>query len=57
LVSPPTVRNSSPTQELIADGVSVHGLVQPTLSFSSEIGGKNAPSLTDHSQFVVETGW
>src|SRR5437763_807306 len=37
------VRNSSPTQLLMADGVSVHGLVQPTLSFSSEIGGKNAP--------------
>jgi len=50
------VRNSSPTQLLMADGVSVHGLVQPTLSFSSEIGGKNAPSLTDHSQLGVEIG-
>src|SRR5580658_224945 len=54
--SPPIVRSSSPTQLLIADGVSVHGLVQPIPPFSSEIGGKKAPSLTDQRQLVVETG-
>jgi hypothetical protein len=41
---------------LIAEGVRVHGLVQPTLSFSSEIGGKNAPSLIDHSRSAVAIG-
>ena len=43
--SAPIVRSSSPTQLLIADGVSVQRLVQPTPSFSSETGGKNAPAL------------
>ena len=33
--SPPMTRISSPIQLLIADGVSVHGLVQPTSVFSS----------------------
>ena len=47
---------SYPTQELIADGVSVHGLVQPTSVFSSEIGGKKAPAFTDQRKAEVETG-
>ena len=41
---------------LIADGVSVHGLVQPISVFSSDTGGKKAPALTDQRQGVVETG-
>src|SRR6266853_483152 len=45
--SRPMVRSSSPTQVLIADGVSVHGLVQPISVFSKDIGGKKAPALTD----------
>jgi hypothetical protein len=49
------VRNSSPTQLLIADGVRVQGLVQPMLSPSSEIGGKKAPSLVvqTHSRLAI----
>ena len=54
--SAPMVRNSSPTQLLIADGVSVHRLVQPTHSFSSEIGAQNAPARSDQRQGVVDTG-
>ena len=43
-------------QQLMADGVSVHGLVQPISVFSSDTGGKKAPPFTDHRQGVVETG-
>ena len=52
----PIVRSSSPTQLSIADGDSVHGLVQPMPSFSCEIGGKNAPAFADQRHGVVDTG-
>src|SRR5579864_7626682 len=54
--SAPMMRSSLPNQELIADGVMVQKLVQPTSSFSRDIGGKNAPAFTDHSHSVVDTG-
>ncbi len=54
--SAPIVRNSSPIQLLIADGVSVHGLVQAIASFSSDTGRKNSPTFTDQRSGVVETG-
>ncbi len=56
VASAPIVRSSSPTQALIADGVSVHGLVQPISVFSSEIGGKNAPASSEKRTGVVDTG-
>ena len=34
----------------------VQKLDQPTCSFSSESGGKNAPTFTDQRHSVVETG-
>src|SRR6478609_308446 len=52
----PMVRSSSPTQLLIAEGVSVYRLVQPTPSFSSETGGKKAPTRTEPRHADVETG-
>lgn len=54
--SPPMVRSSSPTQLSSAEEVSVQGLVQPIPVFSSEIGGKKAPALTDQRQRVSDTG-
>ena len=54
--SRPVARSSSPTQLLIADGVSVQRLAQPMLSFSSEIGGKKMPAFSDQRQGVVDTG-
>src|SRR5207342_3504489 len=54
--SVPIVRNSSPTQLLSADGVSVYRLVQPTPSFSSDTGGKKAPARSDQRQGEVDTG-
>jgi hypothetical protein len=54
--SVPIVRNSSPTQLLIAEGVSVQSLVQPMRSFSSETGGKKAPPFRVQRQRVIETG-
>jgi hypothetical protein len=50
------MRSSSPIQLLIAEGVSVARLLQAMPSFSSEIGGKNAPAFSDQRQGVVETG-
>ena len=40
----------------MAEELSVHGLVQPTPSFSIDTGGKKAPARTDQRQGVVETG-
>src|SRR4249919_1174537 len=54
--SAPTVRSSSPTQLLSAEGLSVYRLVQPTPSFSSETGGKKAPARAEKRQGEVETG-
>src|SRR5690242_2453146 len=54
--SAPMMRTSSPIQLLIAEGVSVHGLVQPISVFSSDTGGKKAPPFTDQRHAVVETG-
>ena len=50
------LRNSSPIHALIADDVSVHGLVQPIASFSSDTGGKNAPTFSDQRSGVTDTG-
>ena len=50
------VRNSSPTQALIAEGVIVHSGIHPIVVFSSDTGGKNAPTFTPHRQREVDTG-
>jgi len=50
------MRTSAPIQELIADGVTVQKVDQPTFSFSRLSGGKNAPARADQRQLLDDGG-
>ena len=55
--SPPVARRSSPTQLFTAEGVMVYRVVQPGPGFSSESGGKKAPTRARMVNAGDQDGW